>query len=78
MWRDVDDVAFDLLAPATVILDYNALDLRLAWRCRLGLEVSVVGKELLDAEHPEYASRNVPGKSRTEGHEEVYGMLTGR
>jgi iron complex outermembrane receptor protein len=34
--------------------DYIALDMRLAWTPRPGLEVSIVGQNLLDSSHPEF------------------------
>ena len=34
---------------------YEALDLHLAWRVRAGFELSLAGRNLLDARHPEFA-----------------------
>ena len=38
----------------TPIDDYIALDMRLAWTPRPGLEVSIIGQNLLDSSHPEF------------------------
>lgn len=38
---------------------YSTLDLRLGWQARPGVEVSVVGRNLLDAKHPEYRSNGI-------------------
>ncbi|MFL6539569.1 MAG: TonB-dependent receptor plug domain-containing protein [Chthoniobacterales bacterium] len=43
-----------LLNPATAA--YTALDLRLAWSPRKNLELAVVGRNLLDPQHPEFAN----------------------
>ncbi len=44
----------DLPQPATPA--YTALDLRLAWKPRPNFEVALVGRNLLDPQHPEFAS----------------------
>lgn len=51
---------FNLGAPAAgfpnVIDQYFSLDARLGWRPRKGLELSVVGQNLLDQAHPEFGT----------------------
>jgi iron complex outermembrane receptor protein len=43
----------------SAISAYTALDVRLAWRVNKNLELSIVGLNLLDPSHPEYASTQV-------------------
>ncbi|MGV3663779.1 MAG: TonB-dependent receptor plug domain-containing protein [Prosthecobacter sp.] len=38
---------------------YSTLDLRLGWQARPGVEISLVGRNLLDAKHPEYRSNGI-------------------
>jgi iron complex outermembrane recepter protein len=40
--------------PAQAIPSYTALDLRLAWSPRENVEVALVGRDLLDNQHPEF------------------------
>jgi iron complex outermembrane receptor protein len=40
--------------PAPVVPAYTELDLRLGWQATAGLELAVVGRNLLHARHPEY------------------------
>lgn len=42
--------------PGIDIPDYVRFDTRLAWRARDGVELSLVGHDLFDAEHPEFSS----------------------
>lgn len=56
---------------------YTALDLRLAWRPRSNLEISVVGLNLLDPSHPEFAPTQIVTPQR-EVERSVYGQLTWR
>ncbi len=59
-WDITDDIACDLWIRHTSeiagldIPVYTGLDLRLAWRPMKGMEISVVGKDLLDPHHPEF------------------------
>lgn len=53
---------------------YSTVDLRLGWQARPGVEVSVVGRNLLDAKHPEYRGNGI---SREVGRS-VYLMFTCR
>ena len=51
--------------PAPGIPSYLAVDLRLAWSPRPNLEVALVGQNLLDDQHPEFAPTFI-GTERTE------------
>jgi iron complex outermembrane receptor protein len=63
--------------PAPNIPSYLTLDLRLAWSPRKDLEVVVVGQNLLDDRHPEFAPTFI-GTQRTEVERSVYGMVVWR
>lgn len=54
---------------------YTTLDLRLAWQARDGLELSLVGQNLLEPEHPEFAPTS-PGLRQIE--RGYYGKVTWR
>lgn len=54
---------------------YTALDVRLAWRPRSNLELSIVGLNLLDPQHPEFAPTQVVTPQR-EVERSVYGQIT--
>jgi iron complex outermembrane recepter protein len=60
--------------PAPHVPSYVTLDLRLAWSPRKNLEVSIVGQNLLDDRHPEFAP-TVIGTQKTEVQRGVYGMV---
>ena len=52
--------------PNPQVPGYTELDLRLGWRASRGLEISLVGRNLLDARHPEFgvpATRSEIGRS---------------
>jgi iron complex outermembrane receptor protein len=55
------------------VSDYLALDLRLAWFPKPNLELSVVGRNLLDNQHPEIGA---PSALRKEVERSVYGKVT--
>lgn len=57
------------------IAAYTALDVRIAWRPRTNLELSLVGLNLLDPVHPEFASTQVATPLR-EIERSVYGQIT--
>jgi iron complex outermembrane recepter protein len=59
----------DLPSPATP--SYLELDLRLGWSLRPGLEVAIVGRNLLDDAHPEFAGTMLT----REVQRSVYGTL---
>ena len=60
--------------PGTVP-PYFELDSRLAWRPRDALELSLIGRNLLHARHPEYG---FPGPDRVEIERSVYAEVTWR
>jgi len=53
VFRYVDDV------PSLNVDSYVELDVRIGWQCTESLELSLVGRNLLDGHHPEYASEIV-------------------
>jgi iron complex outermembrane receptor protein len=54
---------------------YTTMDIRIAWRPRSNLEVSLVGLNLLDPLHPEFAPTQVQTPQR-EVERSVYGQIT--
>jgi iron complex outermembrane receptor protein len=54
---------------------YTTMDIRIAWRPRSNLELSVVGLNLLDPLHPEFAPTQVQTPQR-EVERSVYGQIT--
>jgi iron complex outermembrane receptor protein len=76
-WNLTCNLDFDLMGryvdnlPAQNVPNYFSLDARLAWRPTRHLELSVVGQNLLDARHPEFA-----GNSGIELERAVYGTAT--
>jgi iron complex outermembrane receptor protein len=69
--RYVDQVT-DARAPS-----YLSLDLRVGWQPLKNLEISVIGQNLLDDRHPEFAPTVIPTQ-RTEVQRGIYGKLTFR
>ena len=67
--RYVDDL------PSFAIPAYFQLDLRLGWRPWDGLEIAVVGQNLLDRHHPEMGATFLQTQS-TEVQRSVYGKVT--
>lgn len=55
---------------------YTAVDVRLGWRPRENLEVSVVGQNLFDDRHPEFGSSSILGTVASEVPRGVYGSVT--
>jgi iron complex outermembrane receptor protein len=55
--------------------DFLELDVRLAWNPTRALELSLVGRNLLDGQHPEFG---VPGPTRVEIERSIYGKLVWR
>jgi iron complex outermembrane receptor protein len=72
----------DLLAryvdnlPSINVPRYISLDARLAWRPSCRTEITVVGQNLLDSHHTEYATSIFAGEIPTEVQRGVYAMLT--
>jgi iron complex outermembrane receptor protein len=84
-WDLRDDVEFDLMAryvddlPTLNVPSYITMDARLAWRPRKQLEVAVVGQNLLQAYHYEFAGNSEKSPTyATEVPRGVYGTLTWR
>jgi iron complex outermembrane receptor protein len=63
--------------PGPNIPSYLALDLRLAWSPRKNLEVAIVGQNLLDDRHPEFAPTFI-GTERTEVERRVFATFQWR
>jgi iron complex outermembrane receptor protein len=63
--------------PALAVESYVGLDIRLSWRPTANLELSVVGLNLLDNQHPEFAPTYIRTQ-RTEVERSVYGKITWR
>lgn len=75
-----DEITFDATLRHTAELEaydipaYTSLDLRLAWTIRPNLELSLLGKDLLDDSHPEFGTE--PGRS--EYQRAIFGELVWR
>lgn len=54
---------------------YFAVDMRLAWKPTRNLELSIVGQNLLDDRHPEFAPTIIPTQ-RTESQRSIFGKIT--
>ena len=63
--------------PAPKIPSYLTLDLRLAWSPRKDFEVSIVGRNLVDDRHLEFAPTFI-GTQKTDVVRSVYGMVVWR
>jgi iron complex outermembrane receptor protein len=63
--------------PAPSIPSYLTLDVRLAWSPRKNLEIAIVGQNLLDDQHPEFAPTFI-GTERTEVERRVFGTFQWR
>jgi iron complex outermembrane receptor protein len=63
--------------PAPKIPSYLTLDVRLAWSPRRNLEFALVGQNLLDDRHPEFAPTFI-GTPQTEVQRSVYGTVVWR
>ncbi len=61
--------------PAQGIGSYVTLDVRLAWKPRNDLALSIVGKNLLDSQHPEFQSDR-DFSSSTEVERSIYGKIS--
>jgi iron complex outermembrane receptor protein len=81
-WDFADCVALDLIGryvdhlPALNVPKYITLDARLAAWLTPNVELSVVGRNLLDGEHPEFESDTFAGAQATQVQRSVYGMMT--
>ncbi len=65
------------VVPAQKIPSYLTLDLRLAWLPRKDLEIAIVGQNLLDDRHPEFAPTFI-GTQQTEVERSIYGTVVWR
>jgi iron complex outermembrane receptor protein len=63
--------------PAPKVPSYITLDLRLAWSPRKDLEVAIVGRNLVDDRHVEFAPTFI-GTQKTDVERSVYGMVVWR
>ena len=61
--------------PALQVPCYFALDLRVGWQVSDSVEVSVVGRNLLDRRHPEFKPTTI-GTEATEVERSIYGSVT--
>jgi iron complex outermembrane receptor protein len=69
-WVD-NRIANDAGVPR-LVPHYTELDLRIAWRVRAGLTLSIAGQNLLHGEHVEYGK---PGPVRTALERQVFGRI---
>ena len=60
--------------PSPVVSSYFSFDLRLGWRPKSNLELSIVGQNLWDEQHPEFG----PAATRQEIPRSVYGKVVWR
>ena len=63
--------------PFPNIPSYVTLDLRLAWSPRKDLQIAIVGQNLLDDRHPEFAPTFI-GTQKSEVERNIYGMVVWR
>ena len=84
-WDLREDLEFDLMAryvdclPTLNVPSYISMDARLAWRPRKQLELAVVGQNLLQDRHREFAGNSYQSPTyATEVPRGVYGTLTWR
>lgn len=73
--RWVDKLPTNKVGVVAVVSDYAELDLRLAWRPRDDLELSLVGQNLLHRRHREYMRANSPD---VEIERSIHGKFTWR
>ena len=69
MWRYVGEIG------TFNVSSYDSLDLRLGWHASRNLELSIIGQNLLDSSHLEFAS-NLVDTERTEIRRGVFGKVT--
>ena len=75
------DLEFDLWVryadnlPSQNVGSYITLDARLGWRPHKDIEMSVVGQNLIDSDHPEFQPEMF-ATSLTEVERSVYGKIT--
>jgi iron complex outermembrane receptor protein len=62
--------------PALGVGSYVTLYVRLGWKPVKSLELSIVGQNLLDSRHPEFALEVIDPTVRTEVERAIYGKIT--
>ena len=70
--RYVDQLPINNGPTAGIVPSYYELDARLAWHPTKNLEISIVGQNLLQGEHPEYG---FPDPTQVEIGRSVYGKI---
>ncbi|MDA1273009.1 MAG: hypothetical protein O2960_03005 [Verrucomicrobia bacterium] len=76
-WASVFGVRFVDQLQALRIPRYFEMDARLAWKPTRNIEIAVIGRDLLDAHHPEAVPSGIIA-SDGEVDRAVYGKLTWR
>jgi iron complex outermembrane receptor protein len=77
--RYVDSLSGFAVRDADVAVDsYIQMDVRLGWKPRPNVELSVVGQNLLDSNHLEFGSNPLVGRPLVEAQRGVYGMIEWR
>jgi iron complex outermembrane receptor protein len=77
-WDILGDWELDLIyryvdsLPRLNVPSYNTMDVRVSWIPTTSFELSVVGRNLLDGQHPEFANDVVTGNVATEVQREMY------
>ncbi len=74
-WRWIDSVRNDNNGVAGTVPSYAEMDVRLGWHATKNLEISVVGQNLLQAQHPE---AGFPGPAQEQIVRGVYGKIAYR
>lgn len=59
-----------------VVPSYFEIDARIGWHLNDSMDVSLVGRNLLDSAHPEFGNDNETGALATEVQRELYGVFT--
>ena len=72
IWRYVDQL------PGIQIPAYNTLDVRLGCQLTSAMDLALVGRNLLDADHPQFGFDNYAGNVATNVQREFYGVLSWR
>ena len=81
-WELAKDVQLDVIwryvdfLTAQSVPSYNAMDIRLGWRPSKHVEFAVVGRNLLDQDHPEFGFDTFTGNIATNVQREVYGVVS--
>ena len=77
-WDVTDDIEFDAIlryvddVPSSAIKHYTVMDLRASWEPSDGVELYVVGRNLLDRDHPEFFTDANRPTSATSVRREVF------